>query len=223
MELNPARRERILDATAKLIVANGLQCSISAIAATAGVATGSVYNYFSSKDDLIRGVYLRLSETIAARLVLAPDASTGTEGQIMRYIYDYIDFIWEDCDRAILFEYLSNVPLISPGELNEVFGVATRYSAQLMTDGKQAGLLADLPANTMSAYIGGGIRNTLKWRRMDTAPFKSEEREQIALMCWNAIATPDFKRSALIFAARIRDENPVLADDVPGQGPRHDF
>jgi len=188
MELDPARRERILDAAAKLIVANGLQCSMAAIADAAGVATGSIYNYFKSKDDLIRGVYTRLAATITANLVPSPADPGGPRERIMRYIYDYIDFIWQDRQRALLFEYLSNVPLVSGAELSATFDEVTQYSIGLMRDAQAAGLLLDLPAATMSGYIGGGIRNTLKWRRFNPAPLSDGERDDIALMSWNAIA-----------------------------------
>ncbi|MFK0165053.1 TetR/AcrR family transcriptional regulator [Rhizobium sp. NPDC090279] len=188
MELDPARRERILDAAAKLIVENGLQCSMAAIADAAGVATGSIYNYFRSKDDLIRGVYTRLAAIITANLVPTPADPGGPRERIMRYIYDYIDFIWRDRQRALLFEYLSNVPLISGAELSATFDEVTQYSIALMREAQVAGLLLDLPPATMSGYIGGGIRNTLKWRRFNPAPLSDGERDEIALMSWNAIA-----------------------------------
>jgi AcrR family transcriptional regulator len=192
MELDPARRERILNAAARMIVANGLQSSMSAIAESAGVATGSVYNYFKSKEDLIWGVYRRLSETICSRLVREWDDNEGPKDRILHYIYDYIDFIWEDRDRAILFEYLSSVPLIAPSELYEVFGEVTHYSVRLMADGRDAKLLLELPPATMSSFIGGGIRNALKWRRIDPAALSENERQHIAKMCWSAISGQPF-------------------------------
>lgn len=195
MELDPMRRERILAAAAKLIVANGLQCSMAAIAETAGVATGSIYNYFKSKDDMIRGVYAQLAEVIFSRLIAETDTQDGAQARIFRYIYDYIDFIWEDRERATLFEYLSNVPLITPQELLQTFDKANRHSLGLMAAGQQEGLVTDLPPATLAGYIGGGIRNTLKWRRADPGPLTEVERDQIALMCWNAIAKPGATRS----------------------------
>jgi AcrR family transcriptional regulator len=196
MELDPKRRARILDAAAKLIVANGLQCSMAAIAGQADVATGSIYNYFKSKDDMVRGVYSQLAATVAARLV-CPDAETlGPRDRIFRYIADYIDFIWEDHDRAILFEYLSNVPLISPQELVDTFEETNRYSMYLMKAGKAAGIVIDIPDATLAGYIGGGIRNVLKWRRAEPSPLTDQERHQIAIISWNTIAAPGHRLDA---------------------------
>jgi len=190
MELDPLRRERILAAAAKLIVTNGLQCSMVAVAEEAGVATGSIYNYFKSKDDMIRGVYAQLADVICSRLIPESDGLDDAQARIFRYIYDYIDFIWEDRERATLFEYLSNVPLITPQELLQTFEKANRHSRGLMAGGQRAGLVADLPPATLAGYIGGGIRNTLKWRRANPEPLAETERDQIALMSWNAIAKP---------------------------------
>jgi AcrR family transcriptional regulator len=191
MELDPKRRARILDAAAKLIVANGLQCSMAAIAEQAGVATGSIYNYFKSKDDMVRGVYTQLADTIAERLIFQDAEALKPRDRIFRYIYDYIDFIWEDHDRAILFEYLSNVPLITPQELVDTFAETNDYSLGLMSAGKAAGLIIDIPDAPLAGYIGGGIRNVLKWRRANTSPLSETERHQIALISWNTIAAPD--------------------------------
>lgn len=181
------KRERILAAAATLIVRNGLQCSMAEIASTAEVATGSLYNYFKSKDDLIWGVYQRLTEEAAAALIVEHDPSTPHEARIRRYIEDYIEFIWADRDRAILFEYLSNVPLIPAGELRRAFGPVTAFTARLIGEAKAAGVLRDFPVSDMGGFIGGGIRNVLKWRRSDASPLTQAERDHIAEMCWSAI------------------------------------
>ena len=57
MEATIGKKDKILDAAAQLIVENGLQCSMAAIAERAGVATGSLYNYFPSKRAMVLGVY----------------------------------------------------------------------------------------------------------------------------------------------------------------------
>ena len=61
MDVIPDKRQRILAAAARLIVRNGLQCSMAAIAEEASVATGSLYNYFASKEELVLGVYTQVS------------------------------------------------------------------------------------------------------------------------------------------------------------------
>ncbi|HEY8359390.1 MAG TPA: TetR/AcrR family transcriptional regulator [Ramlibacter sp.] len=190
MEQEPDKRERILRAAAELIVKNGLQSPMSAIAAKADVAMGSIYNYFSSKDQLILGVYAQLAEQFNHLVVVEEiDRSVPHRDRIMVYIYNYIDFFWADWDRAILFEYLSNVPLVAPDELARVFGKTRAYSRTLLEEAQAAGALKPYSVAFMGGLIGGAIRNTLKWHRLTNTTLSPEERRQLAEMCWSAIAT----------------------------------
>lgn len=182
------KRERILTAASTLIVENGLQCSMSEIAHTAGVATGSLYNYFASKDDLVRGVYAKLTNEVASVLVTDFADDIGHEQRVRGYIDAYIDFIWADPARAILFEYLSNVPLLAPGELRQLFAPVTDYTTRIFGEAKAAGLLRNWDTHFMGAFIGGGIRNALKWRRADGGDLSRAERRQLADMCWATIS-----------------------------------
>lgn len=187
-KIESGKRERILKTAAELIVKNGLQTSMSMIAETAGVATGSLYNYFKSKDEMIAALYEQLANEIADAIVEDIDRSLPHRDRLMRYVYAYIEFIWSDPGRAILFEYLSSVPLIPTSQLAKVFHRVSSYGEILLREAREAGALRDIPTATMGAFIGGGIRNTLKWRRVDPKPLSEEERNHIAEMCWSAIA-----------------------------------
>ena len=188
MDVSPDKRERILQAAAKLIVQNGLQCSMSAIAEEAGVATGSLYNYFKSKEDLVRGVYGRVAEVMTGRLAAEPDPGIPHRDRIRRYIADYIDFIWEDPLRARLFEYLDNNPLITINEAGAIFGPFVDHSSAMLEAGQREGSVREGQVSLMASFVRGAIRNTLKRRRTNPAPLTALEREQITGMCWDAIA-----------------------------------
>ncbi|MCR5856727.1 TetR/AcrR family transcriptional regulator [Mesorhizobium sp. J428] len=182
------KRERILSAASELIVKNGLQCSMAEIAQVAGVATGTLYLYFASKEEMVRGVYQRLTAKVGASLIIEHGPEVPHETRVRRYIDDYIRLIWADPEQAILFEYLSNIPLLQPGELRQLFAPVTDFTAKVFTEAHAAGVLRDFDPNVMGAYVGGGIRNTLKWRRADGSSLTEPERRQIAEMCWSAIA-----------------------------------
>ena len=188
MDLAPDKRERILAAAAKLIVQNGLHCSMSAIADEAGVATGSLYNYFDSKEDLVRGVYGRIAADMTERLAQPHAPDLAHEAQIQAYIADYIDFIWEDALRARLFDYLDNTPLITLEEAKAIFGPFVDHATVMLEEAQLAGAVIDMPVRLMASFVRGAIRNTLKRRRTDLAPLTALERSQIANMCWQSIA-----------------------------------
>lgn len=190
LDVEPDKRQRILQAAAELIVRDGLQSPMSAIAKKSGVAMGSIYNYFPSKTDLIRGVYAQLADQTNAKLAGPIDRNEPHRERIMTYIHAYIDFFWEDWDRAILFEYLSNAPLIPMAELEEVFGATRTYNNTLFSEARRDGVVKPYSTRFMAGMIGGGIRNALKWHRSTETELTGEQRRQIAHMCWDAIALP---------------------------------
>ncbi len=188
MDLSPDKRERILGAAARLIVRNGLQSSMAAIAEEAGVATGSLYNYFDSKEALVRGVYGRVAEEMTARLVAPPEPDSPPADRVRRYIVSYIDFIWEDAMRAQLFDYLDNSPLLSLGDAKAIFAPFIDHSLVMLADAQRAGTVRPGPTDMIASFVRGSIRNTLRRRRMRPEPLSGDERGLIASMCWNAVA-----------------------------------
>lgn len=188
MDSVPDKRERIIAAASRLIVRNGLQCSMQAIAEEAGVATGSLYNYFDSKEALVRGVYGRVAGEMTARLS-GTDSQTGSGKQrVQAYIAAYIDFIWEDPLRARLFEYLDNNPLITTEDAVMIFGPFLRHAVNMIEAAQAEGAVRQGPSVLMASFLRGAIRNALKRRRALNGPLTEVERDLIAAMCWQALA-----------------------------------
>ncbi|WP_279398545.1 TetR/AcrR family transcriptional regulator [Streptomyces sp. APSN-46.1] len=72
-----ARRERVLEAAVRLLSREGYGgCSVAAIAAEAGISTGSVYQSFASKSELAADLF----RTLVARELEAVAASTDRPG-----------------------------------------------------------------------------------------------------------------------------------------------
>lgn len=188
MDIVLDKRERILAAAARLIVRNGLQCSMAAIAEEANVATGSLYNYFDSKEALVLGVYTRVTELMTERLVTPPDPASSVDEPLRRYIENYIDFIWEDADRAVLFDYLDNNPLITLSDARTIFGAFVEHGIAMIEAAQAAGLARAGPATMIMSFVRGSIRNTLKRRRMTETRLSAADRQLVADMCWAAIA-----------------------------------
>lgn len=187
MDVVPDKRQRILAAAARLIVRNGLQCSMAAIAEEASVATGSLYNYFKSKEELVLGVYTRVSAEMAERLMVAADPELNAREQVGLYIERYIDFIWEDAERARLFDYLDNNPLISFDDAKTVFGPFVLHGIAMIEAAQAAGVVRAGTPTMITSFLRGSIRNTLKRRRLTETVLAPADRQLVADMCWAAV------------------------------------
>jgi len=186
MDIGLDKHERILAAAGRLVVRNGLQCSMAAIAEEAGVATGSLYNYFDSKDALVRGLYDRVAIEMTEALV-APDTDPDPAQRLQNYFARYIDFIWEDENRAWLFNYLEATPLISHGDAADIFAPLVQHGRALIEAAQAAGAVRQGPSGLMMSFVRGAVRNLLKHRRHDDSEFREEARREISRMCWDAI------------------------------------
>jgi len=189
LDVPTSKRDRILEAAAELIVTNGLQCSMSAIAVAAGVATGSIYTYFASKAELVRGLYDAVGEQMAAAMIVEHPASTPDARKVRRYIDDYIAFMLADPRRQRLFEYLDNAPELSGDDIAAAFAAFLTYSVDLFASAQASGALRDGSPYLLGSFVRGAIRHSIKRRRMvDAEPIQKTECDVIAEMCWRAVA-----------------------------------
>ena len=71
-----ARRREILDAARKVFDASGYEATtIDAVALAAGVSKGNIYNYFSSKQELFKQVFLEDQTIVGFQAVLAGEGT----------------------------------------------------------------------------------------------------------------------------------------------------
>ena len=117
-QLVAARRTQILDAATRVFASNGFnRATIHDVAQAAGVADGTIYNYFASKTDLLFGLLDRLNDTERrpASLAQATDAPFGDSiGDYFRaYLRERVEALWSNADlyRAVLPELLANPAL----------------------------------------------------------------------------------------------------------------
>ncbi len=101
------RRRDIMDAAAALIGEQGLEeTSMEAIAARAEVGTATVYNYFGSKTDLLRALFLRYMDEEAKQgaAALQSPPEEMAEG-MFRLLERYLEGMAGRCSPTLLREF----------------------------------------------------------------------------------------------------------------------
>lgn len=87
-QLIAARRNQILDAATQVFAEKGFhRATVRAVAQAAGVADGTIYTYFASKDELLIGILDRLNQTEER-----PEhfAQAGHDGDFRAFFEDYL-------------------------------------------------------------------------------------------------------------------------------------
>jgi TetR/AcrR family fatty acid metabolism transcriptional regulator len=154
-----AKRQRILDAAVVEIARRGYYgTTVAMIAGRAGVADGTIYLYFESKEDILVSIFERaMGQFIAEARRIVDDAAANPEDRLRRLIALHLTLLGEDRDLAVIFQVefrhtLHVMQLLSRAQFHEYLGLIARVVEQ----GQRAGLFqsdAD-PLFTAKAVFG---------------------------------------------------------------------
>jgi len=81
------KRKALLDAATEAIASAGIGASTAMIARGAGVAEGTLFRYFATKDVLLNALYLHLKVEFGRSILEQPDRPADSKG-LTRYIWD---------------------------------------------------------------------------------------------------------------------------------------
>lgn len=141
-QLQQVRRNHILDAAVAVISERGFQrTTIKQIAKKAGVADGTIYNYFDNKAAIMTAIVSRATEGERRGLDFAHAAQTD----FATFVRDYIPKRMREVDemmptlKIIISETMSDAALrdqINETVYGPMFAVAEMYIQHLMDDGQ---------------------------------------------------------------------------------------
>ena len=152
-----AQRVDVLNAAIALLSEQGYAgCSMAAVAARAGVATGTVYKHFTSKSELS----VELFRTVVTREVAAVQAAANGPGDLVERIVAVIETFAGRALKAPRLAYALLVEPVEPAIDQErlVFRRAFRdIFAKRVQEGVETGVLPPQdPQLTAAALVGAG-------------------------------------------------------------------
>lgn len=107
-----ARRNQILDAAAKVFAEHGFHpTTIKDIAKEAGIADGTIYNYFKNKSALLIGIFERMRDTIMAQTPL-PNTDEMELGQLLGAFLSH-PFMALQADNFALFRVVMSEMMVN--------------------------------------------------------------------------------------------------------------
>ncbi len=148
-----SKREQILTSALVLFIENGFdKTPTSAISKAAGVATGTLFHHFKTKEELINALYLEVKfamlEHLAAKTALATNlsgnAENGLKAQIKTLWASMIDWVLEHPQEFRFLSQFGESALIANNTHEKVEAAFADYQA-LFTQGIEEGLFYDLP------------------------------------------------------------------------------
>ena len=102
-----ARRESIMQAAIEVFSKKGFQAAgISEIAQTAGVADGTIYQYFKNKEDLFFSIPIEKTNEFRSQVGLHLEGITGAFNKIRKFVWFFLYFFKTNPDygRLLMLE-----------------------------------------------------------------------------------------------------------------------
>jgi len=176
------KREAILRAAISVFAHNGyFNAKVADIAREAGVADGTVYLYFKSKEEILHSIFDRSVEEAVTEVKKQLAAISDPREKLRQIAHLHLERLGTDRDLAVVFQ----VELRGSTKFMEEFSAAgfAEYLALIRTtfeEGQRAGLFrADLNSKVVSKILFGALDEMatnwiLSKRRYKLAPLADQ-------------------------------------------------
>lgn len=155
------KREKIIGAAFRLFCRQGFQATSTAlIAKEAGVATGTLFLYFSSKDVLINALYQEAKAGLTAHLQAGYPGQAGVGDRFRHLWFAACDWGLAHPDAFRFMTMFRSSPYIWQITRAEAASAAA-FARQLVQEGLDADVLQPLPPDLLLALLDGAVTATV--------------------------------------------------------------
>ena len=183
------KKEQILATALTLFIENGFEKTpTSLISKEAGVATGTLFHHFKTKEELIDALYIDVKTSILREM------STGLAGK--QGVKEQFRYIWESFVAWVLkypkkFQFLNQFkesPHIS-GNTRQKVGETFQFFNDMMNEGKRDGIFYDLPIDLLTMIAFTNISTICLYFLENPQDFVNEDfRETAFVSFWRSIS-----------------------------------
>jgi AcrR family transcriptional regulator len=149
---SPEKRQAILGAAVREIAETGLSASTARIAKGAGLAEGTMFTYFSSKDDLLNELYIELKTEVYRRIHADFPRDSGLQERARHVWIEYLRWAMENPEErkvSVLLNLSTVVSAVTRERMNAELGAV----AQTMQELGERGAFKNLPHGFASAAM----------------------------------------------------------------------
>jgi TetR/AcrR family fatty acid metabolism transcriptional regulator len=154
------KRDSILKAATKVFAQNGyFQSQVADVARVAGVAAGTVYLYFKSKDDLLVSIFERSMNDVLAEGRAAVAGIEDPASRLNKLAHLHLERLGRDKDLAVVFQVELRQSVKFMERLSETFlQDYFKLIRQAIADGQQSGAFRkDISATTATKIFFGAL------------------------------------------------------------------
>jgi AcrR family transcriptional regulator len=184
------KRARLLQAALELFEQRGFDgVAVPEIAAKAGVATGTIYRYFATKEALVNALY-RHWKTAYNDVVLASPYENLPVRQVFSHYWQRMMLFARTHPRVVRFLDLHHHAPYLDVQSKAMEGAYRQAAARFVSQAVAAGAIRPLEPALVVALMWGASAGLVKFSRDGALTFDAAMAADMEDALWRAIATP---------------------------------
>ncbi|AHM63109.1 transcriptional regulator, tetr family protein [Flammeovirgaceae bacterium 311] len=182
------KRSAVLQAMMELVTEHGFHgTAMSMVAKRAGVAAGTIYHYFDSKEEVINELYAAVMQRVGAALIQEDSSKGSIKDRFFRYYTNIFHYYIEHPDEFRFLEQYTNSPYTSQ-MAREENAKAFEPVLLFLQQGIELGVLRPLEIRMMIALVHGHVVSLARLHLSgNTSPIMGQQLEQAAQSCWDGV------------------------------------
>lgn len=187
--IKPEKREEIIHAAMALIAEHGFHAApMALVAERAGVAAGTIYRYFESKDDLIRATYACLEDQLLTTLAEGYPAGQPARERFMHAGKVLVGFFLAAPMEFRFIEQFHNSPFGVDNRRAKILGKRDKdIILRLFEEARDQGILKDLPLPILCALAFGPLVDICRDHILEFIILDDALIEQTVAACWDGL------------------------------------
>ncbi len=183
-----SKKVQILEATERLLARHGFEhLSMQLVASGANVAAGTIYRYFSDKNDLLQQLRLHVMTQCASRLIVNVSLNQIDKTQFSILWKNAWDFTFNRDDNAINREQFDSLPYHNNDEQKQIELAIFAPIDAFFCQGVEKGLFKPFPPHVLTCMSIEPAVCLAKKQARNMISLNATDIEQIIDACWDAI------------------------------------
>ncbi|HEY8143735.1 MAG TPA: TetR/AcrR family transcriptional regulator [Kofleriaceae bacterium] len=185
----PERRDAILDAALECFVDRGFHgTAMPDIAKKTGIAAGTIYHYFASKEELVNALFRKWKAEIARRVFTAFPQGAPTRQQFQVMWREMIAFALAH-PAAFAFLELHNHSSYLDAESVAADRGLKIFAGAIVQQAQKDGVIKPLDAALLMELVFGAFIGIMRAHWEGRASLTPEQIDEAEQACWDAVAT----------------------------------
>ncbi len=183
------KKQALLDTALALFVSQGFYAtSTASIAKQAGVATGTLFHHFSSKDELMQQLFLSIKQEFADAITSQINQQSDLKADTQHLWQVAINWALSNPLKQEFFQQYSMSPSIPSEIRQQAMNSILSFMGELILRGQKTGELADYPLSLMQESCHGQYLAATRYFLDNPHEWENEAYKQASFsMFWNAM------------------------------------